>query len=442
MSVHGKLAFSASPRWIPCPGSAAHPGNQKDSDGGKYANLGTAKHEVSASVLKGKLIAPESAIGLTIKAGVDSFIVDEEFAEHVRYYTDEVQRRAIGGTLMVEQKVALKGWDGFDETNHGTSDTIIAMEDCGEMPAYGEVIDAKFGQGVKVYAWEYAKPGDPFVMDMYPADTDTPTPVVPNYQLMMYAVAGLKRIELLVGKVSHVNAVIVQPPLNSISELRVPRAVLERFALFASQANKKALHAMAIGWEACKAVDNMLNPGEKQCTWCKGFGNDCTAAAKKVEQDVAADFEVIAEQPPTVATSTKLLGKQAAAVPYVMAWAKAVMSELNAAVSDGKEVLGSDGKPYKFVEGDLGDRKWSDEAAAEAALLGVLDFEKCYQPPKILTAPAAGKLLDKKATKETWKDVFGPLIKRAPGPPKLVLGSDPRPPYVASATSNEFEVEE
>jgi hypothetical protein len=426
----------------------AYPANLVNTDGGKYANLGTAKHEVSAGVLTGKLAAPESAIGLDIKAGLDGFVVDEEFADHVRYYTDEIERRAMGATLMVEQKVSLHGWEGFTKANYGTSDAIIAHEakiadeTTGlEFPAYGEVCDAKFGSGVKVYAWEYAKPNDLFTMDMFPEGSEEPTLVVPNYQLMMYAVASLKRIELLVGTVSHINIVIIQPPLNSISELRVPRAVLERFALFAAQALKRAEHAKAVGWDAVCAVDNMLNPGEKQCTWCKAFAT-CPAAAKRVESDVASDFEVIAEQPPTIGLDTKSLGKYFAAVPFVTAWCKAVLAEVNSAVSDGKQVIGSDGQPLKFVEGDLGDRKWESEEAAKDALLGVLPFDKVYTEPEVISAPAAAKLLDKKATKQQWKDVFEPMVKRAPGKPKLALGSDPRAPYSPAATSDEFEVQE
>jgi hypothetical protein len=427
----------------------AYPANLVNVDGGKYANLGTAKHEVSAGVLTKKLASAESVIGVKIKAGADEFIIDDEFAQHVTYYTDEIERRAMGATLMVEQKVSLHGWEGFTKANYGTSDAVIAHEakiadeTTGlEIPAYGEVCDAKFGSGVKVYAWEYAKPNDPFTMDMFPEGSEEPTLVVPNYQLMTYAVASLKRIELLVGTVSHINIVIIQPPLNSISELRVPRAVLERFALFAAQALKRAEHAKAVGWDRVTLHwADYLNPGEKQCTWCKAFAT-CPAAAKRVETDVASDFDVIAEQPPTIGLDTKSLGKYFAAVPFVLAWTKAVLAEVNSAVSDGKQVIGSDGKPLKFVEGDLGDRKWESEDAAKDALLGVLSFDKVYTEPKVISAPAAAKLLDKKATKQTWKDVFEPMIKRAPGKPKLALGSDPRPPYIPVATSDEFEVQE
>jgi hypothetical protein len=65
--------------------------------------------------------------------------------------------------------------------------------------------------------------------------------------------------------------------------------------------------------------------------------------------------------------------------------------------------------------------------------------DNAYQPKKILTASGAAKVLDKKKTAETWKDVFMPLIKRAAGKPMLVVGSDPRAPFSPAAESDEFD---
>jgi len=102
------------------------------------------------------------------------------------------------------------------------------------------------------------------------------------------------------------------------------------------------------------------------------------------------------------------------------------------------EVIGPDDKPYKFVEGKEGARKWENDEVAEAALLGQLGPDKAYAPRKILTAPAAAKLLDKKATKQLWADGFAPLIVKAKGQPFLVQGSDPRPPFSGAAGADEF----
>jgi hypothetical protein len=57
----------------------------------------------------------------------------------------------------------------------------------------------------------------------------------------------------------------------------------------------------------------------------------------------------------------------------------------------------------------------------------------------LLTAPAAGKILDKKATKKIWTDLFEPLISRPHGQPILVLGSNPQPAFTGAATAEDFE---
>jgi hypothetical protein len=119
-------------------------------------------------------------------------------------------------------------------------------------------------------------------------------------------------------------------------------------------------------------------------------------------------------------------------------WCRAVRSELGKLVAEGQEVIGPDGRPFKYVEGRSAGRSWTNAQAAEAALVGQLG-PKAYKPQEVITAPVAAKLLDKKATKALWKDMFEPLIKKAPGKPVLALGSDERPPYSGAALANDFE---
>jgi hypothetical protein len=436
---HSLFAFSASPRWIPCPGSMAYPENTaEDQDGGVYADEGTAAHTLAALLLKSKSgMKAEDWIGKIIRGGKREFEITEEFAGHVQTYVDDVQRRAIGGFLMVEQRVTLAGIEGFDESNYGTSDAIIGLQTPAGASS-GVVEDLKFGQGEKVYAWEFAKADSPFKMVMH-LDSSESAEVVPNYQLMMYALAALADLRLLVDDISGVQIVINQPRIGNLSELWVPIAVLERFALFAAEALHKAEIAQAWGVKKVENEPGYLNPGEKQCRWCKALAR-CPAAAKKTQEEVGADFDVIAANPPVPPIDPKRIARAMLAVPFISDWCRAVMAKANELVGAGVEVIGPDGKPYKFIEGELGNRKWSDEKAAEDALTGVLGAD-AYRPQKILTASGAAKKLDKKKTAQTWNDVFVPLIKRAPGKPMLALGSDPRPAFSPASTSDEFDVE-
>lgn len=432
-SEHSVFAFSASPRWIACPGSMAYPENTAEGvDGGFYADEGTAAHTLAASVLKNRFTSAASAIGLKIKAGTREFEVTEEFAGHVQTYVDDVRARAIGGYLMVEQRVTLEGIEGFDESNYGTSDAVIAL------PGYGIIEDLKFGQGEKVNAWEFAHTDSPFAMNMELDSTDS-AEVVPNYQLMMYALACLADIRLLIDNPTHILIVINQPRLGHISELRVPLGALERFAVFASDALRQAERAMANGIQKTETHwADYLNPGEKQCRWCRALAR-CPAAAKHVQQEVAADFDIIGAKPPIVPVNAPQIAKALLAVPFVSDWCRAVMAKANELVASGVQVIGPDDKPYKFVEGRQGDRKWKDEKAAEAALTAQL-ADKAYTH-KLLTAAAAAKILDKAKTKELWNDLFAPLVSRAPGRPTLALGSDPRPAFSPASSADEFEIE-
>jgi len=416
----------------------AEPANYAEGDGGFYANEGTAAHTLASDMLK----TPGYAPPLTpIMVGKDIIDVTEEFLDHVQTYVDDVRRRAIGGYLMIEQRVTLEGVEGFDESNYGTSDCIIAMPEHASPEgtgAYGVVEDLKFGMGEKVYAWEYANDDSPFWMSHWIDEIEWR--VVPNYQLMMYALAALQDIRLLVDDPSFVRIVINQPRIGNLSELDVPIAVLERFALFAAEAKVRAVGALELSKAEAQGFPELFKPGEKQCRWCKWA--DCKARNAKVMEEVGADFDAIdSTSLPVLGNSPVDISKALQAIPFIKDWIVAVQSKAQEMVAAGIPVLGSDGKPMKFVEGDLGNRKWTDLKIAEALLVGVLG-PKAYAPQTILTAPAAAKILDKKQSKNLWKETFEPLIGRAPGKPILVNGSDPRPEFSNANAADDFEATE
>src|SRR5208282_4206498 len=134
------------------------------------------------------------------------------------------------------------------------------------------------------------------------------------------------------------------------------------------------------------------------------------------------------------------LAKAYVAVPLIELWCANVKAEMQKRVAAGEKILGPDGQPYKFVEGKEGARKWIDMIQAEAALVGQLG-PQAYTPPALLTAPAAGKILDKAKSKQLWKDVFEPLISRPRGKPILTFGSDTRPTFSGEAKTDDFEDE-
>jgi hypothetical protein len=416
------------------------PENQAtDGESSTYADEGTAAHELAAFCLKAKCDA-NVRIGGAIKVNGRDYLITEEFADYVQVYLDDVRNRAAGGQLLVEQRVDLSEWLGPEQG--GTSDAIIAMP----IEYRVTIEDLKFGRGEKVYAWNIATDTSRFTLEMMAVSHEDPgeqiaVKVEPNYQLMLYGLGSLPLVELLMDRIDWVTLVIAQPRIDSIQELTVSMADMLRFAEFVRTAIDDCAQAMIL---QPNSPDHMfyLKPGEKQCRWCKAKAY-CKKLEQHVAEEVKMDFEDVAGdgQPhrPVVPVDGEALGRAYNSLPLIQIWMSAVAEQVNKLVAEGQNVIGPDGKPYKFVEGKAGNRVWRNAKDAEAALTGQLSPDKAYAPRKIITPSQAAKLLDRKATKAAWKDMFEPLIFRPQGKPVLVLGSDSRPPYTKTADAGEFE---
>lgn len=417
MSGHSFYSPSKGHMWGECFGAMAYPENQRDGGSSTYADDGTASHELAAWALDTGRPCKDFAelVSPAIRVNGNDYAIDEERCDYVQTYVDEITRRALGLRLFVEYRVDLSAYLGPGQG--GTSDAAIVGD------GVLEVHDLKYGTGEKVYA-------------SYPSPLD-PERRLPNHQLALYA-AGVRDDMVLLGyEVDRIALVIHQPRLGHMDEHVMSSAELDAFIQKMTYAVEKNEQAMV------HAVDSpehrrLLFPADKTCRWCRAK-HRCPALAEFVASSVRTDFETIEATPPQVPTGTVDLGLAMQAVPLVDQWCRAVQAEVYKQVAAGANVMGPDGKPYKFVQGPEGKREWADREAAEQALLGLLPPEKVYEPRKVITAPAAGKLLDKKATRATWADVFVPLIKRQPGKPVLALGSDPRPPFVGSAGADEFD---
>lgn len=427
-SAHALFSPSASPRWIPCPGSMAFAANREQGGSSTYADAGTAMHSLSGWALMEKRNCIHW-LGKKISVNGALYEVTEEVADFAQVYVDDVRNRAVGGSFLVEQKIDLSEWLGADQG--GTSDAVILLPKKHNLT----VEDLKSGSGVKVYAWRYEDADSKFtvqIRDSYGYWTN----VEPNFQLMLYALGSIPLAQMLMDYVDTVTIVICQPSLDHIHELIIPIEDMVRFGKFVSNAVSECTQAMALPLGS-PDLAFYLNPGVKQCRWCRAQAT-CPKLTAFVADQVKMDFEDIPEALPTVNT-LEALSRAMIALPLIQQWCGAVSSEVWRRVLAGDKILGSDGQPYKFVEGKEGSRKWIDEQAAEEALVGQLGPEKAYAPKKILTAPAAGKILDKKKTAALWEDVFKPLIKRGPAGRELALGSDPRPVFVGTANAEEFD---
>jgi hypothetical protein len=393
MSSHSFFSPSKAHMWMVCTAALTQPENQVDGGSSVYADDGTASHYWSALCLQRGCYA-EFYLGVDIEINGVIYTMDETRAAFCQVYIDDVRRRAIGGTLFIEYGIDLEWLLGADQG--GTMDAGIIVGD----HLIGE--DLKYGTGEKIFAQYDGKI---------------------NPQLGLYLLGLLRDARLMGHDPKKITGVIAQPRLNHIDEHTVTVEALEAFG-------RTAAAAVA---ETRKSPT--FRPGEKQCRWCRVA--DCKARTAYIQEQSRLDFEDTA--PPVLPAAAADLAKLYTVLPMVETWVRSVREEMHKRVNDGLHIIGPDGKPFKFVEGKEGPRAWADLGQAEAALLGQLPKDKVYTAPKVISAPQAAKLLDKKATKQLWKDAFEPLIRKAPGKPILVLGSDPRTPYVGAALETDFE---
>lgn len=420
MTAHARFSPSASHRWMHCPGSLAletiFPVERESS---KYAAEGTAAHQLLEMVLTDGSKATDYR-GLEIAADGYKFTVTEEMADYVQTVVDHVRRYTDAGwTLLAEQRVEFSQTIGVPES-FGTADIILVSPD----GKHVRVEDLKYGMGVKVLASE----GDGG-----------------NPQLMAYACGVFETFDLLYGPFETVTLVVHQPRLDWIDEYECTAGDVVEFGEKMKAAAQRVQEQTENAQKGREHVTD-LHPAEDACRWCP-MKLQCTEHDRLIERqmwDTATEFPVLGDEDsiaalgePVLPTADRL-GAVYAHLGMVKDYVAAVEAEVFKRLSNGEQVIGADDKPMKLVEGRRGNRAWVNEEQAEAALVGVLSEDKAYSPRKIITASAAAKLLDKKATKAMWEDVFEPLIKQADGKPTIALGSDPRPPCQSAASEEDF----
>lgn len=414
MADHARFSPSSAKRWMTCPGSLALCRDLPPGKVGSYASEGTAAHSLASLALEAG--QPAAAfLGREFEADGLKFVVDDAMANAVQVYLDYVRQRSAGGTLLVEQRVEFSQTIGVPG-QFGTADAIVLSDDGTQLV----VIDLKYGQGVQVYA-------------------DA------NEQLMCYAMAVMETFSDILADVQEVTIVVVQPRLDHIDEWTCSVGRLQEHAEHAKRAAALAMSALARveGKDPFTLPASFLQPSDEGCRWCPQKAN-CPALRKMVSALVFDDFEVL-ETPATVIVqpsppvpSAPNLGELFGALGLIEDWCRAVRGETERLVMAGIEVIGSDGKRMKVVEGRRGNRAWSSAEQAEDLLVGMLPEEVVFTPRKLNSPAAIGKVLDKRKTVEQWK-IVKTLIVQPPGKPKVVLGSDPSPPWTGTASASDFD---
>lgn len=408
MADHATFSPSSSARWMTC--AASYPLHQQQPST-KFAAEGTAAHTLAGRAFTYKKPCA-FWIGEQIQADSFVFVVDQEMADYVQQYVDYVYSLTQpDDTLLIEQKLEFSEAIGVPD-QFGTGDAVLLKASGTHL----DVIDLKYGMGERVDAEE-------------------------NTQGLTYAVAALETYAPVFPDVETITIHIHQPRLDHVTVFETDRARVEQHA---KDIRAAAVACLAAELDAeCGEIDPVhYNPTDKACRWCSHKPH-CDALRQKVADEVYGDFKAL-DDPSSLAVGPaprvpagERLGAIFGVLDLIEDWTRAVRGEVERMVQGGMTVVGPDGLPMKLIEGKKGNRSWTDAAAAEAALVGLLPPEKAYRPREIITPSAADKLLNKKATKLQWETLV-PLVTQAPGRPKVVMGSHPGAPYQPSATEAEF----
>lgn len=386
-----------------CAGALAASQAQGSSDSSsEFAREGTAAHELAERALQyseGDSVNPvrkaEFWIGETISVPytekgekkVQSFVVDQEMADYVQVFVDQVLRQP--GEVLAEQKFDLSEVYGVEE-QFGTGDAVVLNYEAEHL----FVDDLKFGRGVQVYAED-------------------------NEQLYSYAGGALKEYDFLADWKT-ITVAIDQPRLHHYDEHTLTREELEAWM---ADAKSKAEVAVSLIGEPMDVIEKHMTPGEKQCQWCPLKGT-CGPLATWAHEQTYADFVTLDAEPEQVREPVGLndatLAKIWARRNTISGWLTEIQAETKRRLEAGIELPG-----LKLVQGRKGARSWVDAEEAETALKKARLKQAEMYSMKVISPTQAEKVL-KKDKPRVWKRVKA-LVTQKEGAPAVAPESDSRP---------------
>lgn len=405
MTTHSKLdSPSKADQTEECPGSVAltmHLPDERSS----AADAGTLCHWLSAELLSGshgwgiteatEYLARFPDGSHECRDVSPDLKVTQEMCDLVQYYVDYVRREAVGADLMyLEARVGMNEALGVDGGAEGTADALIFF------PDMVKVIDAKFGY----------------------------TPVSEHTsQLKRYALGARETFGHIVDA-ERFKLAICQPKLDFIGELEMTAAELDDYAVAAKACARLVRDAIELQADPTFSDEEwnlaFLNPGEKQCRWCKAKAW-CPALTKVTDEFIEATADVPSMEAQALARAMDL-------APLMEERVKAVRAAVEGALAKGEAVPG-----YKLVQGRKGARAWSDEAAAETLMRQKfrLKVEEAYNL-KLISPTAAEKILGEQPKR--WAQLEK-LITQSDGKPSVAPESDKRPAISVAPNADGME---
>lgn len=369
-SSHALLSPSSAHRWMRCTAAPRLEAIEPDA-GSDYAAEGTLAHAYCAKKLKSHLGMPtddeeeEIATLNAYHTGEMDEYTDAYVAEVLSRLT-EARKADKNALLLVEIRLDFTDYipDGF-----GTSDAVIIA--AGKI----EVIDFKYGKGVKVSADH-------------------------NAQMLIYALGAYNHLGIDYD-VKMVKMTIIQPRLDSVSEWELSVDELTRWA----EAELKP-----------KATEAYAGPGKPMpgdwCRFCK-IKSKCTALA-----DICV--ATADNTDPRLIDPKRLAGDILPRLAMIKAWCASVEEYALEQALAGVEYPG-----YKLVEGRSVRRITDPDAVI--AILGAAGYDEAdYLKPATLYGIGD---LEKLVGKKKLAKLCGCHIDKPVGKPTLVSSDDKRPKY-------------
>lgn len=370
--AHALLSASGAKRWMACPPSARLEDEVEETTS-TFAEEGTLAHEIGELMLRKELGQIKPA---TYKKNMAVFqkheLYAEEMLDYCKQYVDLVIERynaalvtTPNAQISIEERLDFSKYvpEGF-----GTGDVVIIADD------YIEVIDLKYGKGVKVEA-----EGNP--------------------QMRLYGLGAYEAYSMLYD-FKEIRMTIVQPRLDHFDTDKM--AIQDLLDWGDDDVMPKAELAAAGVGDFC-AGDH--------CKFCK-VRHTCRERAEANLELARFEF-----QKPALLTVEEI-GEILAKAKQLESWASDIQNyALDQAENHGIKYPG-----WKLVEG-RSNRKITDEEAVATSL--ELDG---YNEEQIFNKKIKGITdLEKMLGKSKFSEYVGPYVIKSPGKPALVPQSDKRP---------------
>lgn len=342
-NTHSPRGASSAHRWMYCPGSVAASAHYPPSSS-VYAEEGTRAHEIALEAL-----VHEKPVDCCAN-------YEDTFAQVLDYvtYIREIQRFA-GERLRLTWFEVRLDYSAWVADGQGTGDCVMLWD--GTL----DVIDLKYGQGVKVFA--------------------------DGEQLKLYALGAYEALSWI-WPVRNIRLHIVQPRLGHID---VHEMSVDELLEFANEAKIASLLTLD--------PDALRIPGQKQCRWCAHRTN-CPELAAYMRELMAPSFQNLDIE--TLDHDVKL---------EILKHKKSIMDYIHALEEEAIATL-REGRPYDGAY--LGEgrslAKWSENA--EHYLVNALG-NQAYRE-SLITITEARKHLP--------KDVVDSLTIKPQGKPVLLFG--------------------